>query len=106
MTLNQITYRYIYDLTAFFLPHLKRKDKKEFDLLIRRVKSRVPHISNFKYVFDESIWYPDNPELYNNHILFMVQLSSQVEIFRYSMLVDNGMDQDMVSAPLLEVKVA
>jgi len=106
MTLSQITYRYIYDLTAFFLSHLKRKDKKEFDLLLTRVKSRVPHILNFKYVFDESVWPPDGPELYNNHIVFMVQLNSQVEIFRFSMLVDNGMDQDMVSAPLLEVKVA
>lgn len=97
LTLNNIAYRSIYDHTAFFMGHLKGKNKREFDMLLTRVKSRVLAIMEMVYVFDESVWSPDQPELYDDLIMFKVKLQNSLSMFTFTMSISKGADQPNVS---------
>jgi len=100
LTLDNIAYRSVYDHTAFFMGHLKDKSKKEFDMLLTRVRSRVPSIMEMVYVFDESIWPPDQPKLYDDLIMFKVKLKNSLSMFMFYMSISKGADQPNV-APLV-----
>lgn len=96
LTLDNIAYRFVYDHTAFFLGQLKKKNEEEFDMLIRRVKSRVPSVHEMRYIFDETIWPPDSPELYGDLIRFHVRLINSITVFSFSMLISKGTEQPNV----------
>lgn len=104
LTLDSIAYRSVYDHTAFFVGQLKGKSKEEFEMLLRRVKSRVPAVLEMMYTFDESIWLPDQPELHGDLVKFHVRLTNSMSTFSFYMLVSKGADQELVSAPLPTTK--
>jgi len=88
MELKEIKYNYIVELTAYFLRQDKIHGKKELDMVVRRVKSQCPSIDQFYYIFDESIWFPLEPEAYNNLIEFQVQLSGIGEKFVFRTMLN------------------
>jgi len=69
-------------------------------MLVKRVKSRIPAIMEMTYVFDESIWLPDQPELYKDLILFKVKLAGSLSVFTFPMVISKGADQLNI-APLV-----
>jgi len=87
LTLDGIAYRSIYDHTAFFLGELRDSSQRELEMLVKRVKSRIPAIMEMTYVFDESIWLPDQPELYKDLILFKVKLAGSLSVFTFPMVI-------------------
>ena len=100
ITLENVTYRYIYDLTAYFLGQLHAKDDRAFELLIKRVRSNCPQLGEMTYVFDQTIWASDS-ELQNDLIKFHVRLKHRIELFSFYMLLSKKENQELVS-PLLE----
>ncbi len=102
LTLNEITYRNIYEVTAFFVEEMRneKRTKKRLQLLVTRVKSQCPRIKKMDYVFDEALWRPDHPSGINNLIQFNVQLHGHIQTFHFRMLMNNGIHQEYVSKPL------
>ena len=72
--LLDLQYEYIVNLTKFFLDKYNKKELKTLEQVLHNVKSQAPYLVNFNYIFDEGIWMPDNPELYQNLIEFRPQL--------------------------------
>ena len=71
--LHDITYEFVVNVTKLFL--MKYRDGEiTLDKLVSIVKSIVPSLLRFDYTFDESIWPPMEPELYENLIEFRAQL--------------------------------
>lgn len=93
MELNEIKYYYVIDLTKYFLEKYKTGEIKDFEHLIRCVKSNAPFIQSFSYKFDEEIWLPSNPELYKNLIEFRVQLNSLIEYLPFRLMISRGSEQ-------------
>ena len=104
ITLENVTYRYIYDLTAYFLGQLHAKDDRAFELLIKRVRSNCPQLGEMMYTFDETIWLPDQPELYGDLIKFQVRLKHRITIFSFYMLLSRKEEQEYVSPLLGEMR--
>jgi len=50
--LDNITYEYIIDLTKYFLEKYDSGEIKSLDQITNIVKSRVPSLMNFSYIFD------------------------------------------------------
>jgi hypothetical protein len=98
MTLKELRYRYIYDVTAFFIGEIRGDfNDKEEELLVARIKSEFPRISDIKLTFDESIWYPDQPDLYGDLILFHVKLVNYSDYLRFFMRLSKGKNQEPFS---------
>jgi hypothetical protein len=101
ITLENITYRYIYDLTAYFLGQITTPDKRAFELLIKRVRSNCPQLGEMMVTFDETIWLPDQPELREDLVQFQCRLKHRIAIFSFYMLLSQKENQEFIS-PLLE----
>lgn len=100
MTIEEIRYRHIYDATAFFLGKAKMPfDENERELLLRRLKTECPYITDQKCVFDESIWLPEHPYLYNDLVRFHFNTRNGVCVFSFAMLLSKGDDQEPFSTP-------
>jgi hypothetical protein len=66
MTLNDIKYEYVINLTKFFVEKYRDGEIKDLNLIDKNVIAMAPFITNFKHTFDETIWPPTRPELYKN----------------------------------------
>ena len=70
MELNEIKYRFVIDLTKFFVGKYNDGEIKDLNLIIRNVKSLSNFVKEMSFVYDESIWFPDKPETHKNLIEF------------------------------------
>jgi len=96
MELKEIQYDYIVNLTKFFLEKKKTGELKSFEQVIHNIKTLVPSITNFSYKFDEEIWLPTEPELYNNLIEFKVQLYGTVEYLPFRLMLNKDYEQEPI----------
>jgi hypothetical protein len=96
MELNEIKYKYIVDLTKFFIEKYKSGEIKNFEMVRRNVIALAPFILDFGITFDETIWLPDDPNLYNNLIEFRVQLKGTIGYFPFRLFLKEGINQTPV----------
>lgn len=93
--LKNIKYDYIVNLTIFYLDKYRTKEIKTLDQLIRCIKVEVPNL-NVAYTFDETLWHPEKPELYQNLIEFKVQILNYIEYLPFRLMVNGGLDQNPI----------
>lgn len=93
MELDEIKYKFIVDLAKFFISKYKTKELKSLDLVVNNIKAMAPFIQEIGYTFDESIWFPTKPKLYNNLIEFKVQLRGQIAYLPFRLYVNKGFSQ-------------
>ena len=73
MDITTIKYEYIIEIIKYYLDKLLSKDIKDLEQLIRIVKVEALFIQDLSYKFDEEIWTPNDPDLYNNLIKSSIQ---------------------------------
>jgi len=95
-TLGDLTYEYIINLAKYFLEKYKNKEITSLDQLVVCVMSRVPELIKFDYKFNEEIWPPEYPELYENLIEFKAELSARAEYFPFRLMMKKGFDQEAI----------
>jgi len=105
MELREITYRYIIDLTKFYLEvirdetihqsHQSLKDK--LDRLVGFVKKKCPDVLNMNYVADLTIWPPDKIGVRKDNLVeFWVQIHGVVEKLPYRLYIKKGQEQEPI----------
>lgn len=97
ITIHDITYEYVINLTKFFLLDYA-KGEINLHKVVARVKSVEPGLIRFDFTFDESIWPPLEPELYENLIEFRAQLRGTPEgsYLPFRLFVKKGYNQDPI----------
>jgi len=93
MELKDIRYRFVVDLTKFFLEKYRTGELKDLGSVVQNVKSASDCVWEMSFVFDESIWTADKPELCNDLVQFNVQLKNTIEYLPFRLLVSGGFDQ-------------
>ena len=93
--MKNIRYRYIIEVTKYLLGQYKDNKINDLNQLVRIVKEQHPFILDFDYVFDERLWHPDKPELYNNLIEFGVHLRGYAERMTFRLLKNKGCEQEV-----------
>lgn len=97
MTIKEIDYNYIIELTKFFVTKYYDNEIKNLDSIISNIKYRVPSVKEMSYTFDESIWPPDqHDDVYYKLIEFRVQLVSELEYLPFRLFIDKGFDQETI----------
>jgi len=92
--LDEIKYKFIIELTKLFVEKYKLGEIKDIDLIIKNVKLNAIFIQEFAYRFNEEIWSPNEPELYNNLIEFKIQLSGNLEYLPFRLMINKGFEQE------------
>lgn len=98
--LKEIDYNYIVDLTKFFITKYRDGELKDLNMVINNVKSRSNSVKEMSFVFDETIWPPDEHEWYRDLIQFNVQLLNDLSYLPFRLFISKGMDQE----PILLIK--
>jgi hypothetical protein len=93
--LFDITYEYVVNLTKLYLEKY-RDGEMNLDKLSRVIQNIVPGIVTFSYKFNEEIWPPDKPELYENLIEFKVQLRGTYSYLPFRLMVKKGYNQEVI----------
>jgi len=96
MELNEIKYRFVIDLTKFFVGKYHDGEIKDLNLIVRNVKSLLNFIKEMSFVYDESIWFPDKPETHKNLIEFKVQLYSDLSYLPFRLFINKGTNQEPI----------
>lgn len=96
MDLNEIKYKFVIDLTKFFIGKYNIGEIKDLDLVVRNVKSLSKFVKEISYVYDETIWFPDKPETYKNLIEFKVQLHNSFDYMPFRLFINKGANQDAI----------
>lgn len=94
--LNEIKYNFVVDLTKFFVGKYKDGEIKDLNLIIRNVMSSSKFVKDMAFVYDETIWLPDNPNAYKNLIEFKVQLQNEVCFLPFRLFIDKGANQEPI----------
>jgi hypothetical protein len=92
--LHEIKYKYIIDLTKYFLSLYRDGEIKDLSRLVSIVKSNANCIAGMGFVFDESIWPPNRPEYYKNLVLFDMKLKGSGNVLIFRLMIDKGIDQE------------
>jgi len=96
LELRNIQYKFIINLTNFFIEKYRIGELKSLDLILTNVKVQAPYILQFVYKFDEEIWHPDKPEDYNNLIEFTIQLKGCAEYLKFRLKTKNDIEQNSI----------
>ena len=56
----------------------------------------APFLLNVSYIYDESIWLPNEPNNYNNLIIFKIQLMYNIEYLRFGLLFNEDSNQETI----------
>lgn len=96
MELNEIKYRFVIDLTKFFVGKYNDGQIKDLNLIIRNVKSLSNFVKEMSFVYDESIWFPDRPETNKNLIEFKVQLYNDLSYLPFRLFINKGTNQEPI----------
>ena len=94
-TLKDIKYLYIVNLIRYFLVKYKNNEIKTIEQVVRCVTNEVPY-TKISYIFDETIWQPYNPELYNNLIEFQIQLHGYIEFLPFRLKLNEQFDKPLI----------
>ncbi len=94
--LDHIKYKFIIDLTRFFIGKYNNGIISDLDLVVNNVKSQVNFIKEMSFVFDETIWFPNHPETYKNLIQFNVKLHNTSHYLPFRLLINKGMNQEPI----------
>ncbi len=94
--LNKIKYRFVIDLTKFFVEKYSNGEIKDLELIIRNVKSLANFVKEMSFVYNEGIWFSDNPDTYKNLIEFNVQLYNEIEYLLFRLYINKGMNQEPI----------
>lgn len=79
---KEATYKYAIELCKIFIEQGLEEWESDsigvldWEMLIRRVMSKIPDIEEMEYAFDESIWFPNSTRDYNNKVLFRIALKN------------------------------
>jgi hypothetical protein len=97
MNLDEIKYRFIIDLTLFFVGKYKEGEIKEISSITHNVKTLSGNIiQEISFVYDESIWPPSNEEAIKNLIEFKVQLTNTISYLPFRLYINKGSDQEPI----------
>jgi hypothetical protein len=96
MELEEIKYRFIIDLTKFFIQKYNDGEIKDLELIVRNVKALSIFVKDMSFVYDETIWHPDKPERYKNLIEFKVQLKSDLGYLPFRLFIKKGENQEPI----------
>jgi len=94
--LNEIKYQFVIDLTKFFIGKYNDGEIKELDSIVRNVMALSKFIVNMCYVYDETIWRPDEPESHKNLIEFKVQLFNEFCYLPFRLYINKGANQEAI----------
>jgi hypothetical protein len=96
MELNEIKYRFVIDLTKFFVGKYNDGEIKDLNLIVGNVKSLSNFVKEMSFVYDESIWFPDKPETHKNLIEFKVQLYNDLSYLPFRFFINKGTNQEPI----------
>lgn len=94
--LKEIKYKYVIDLTKYFINKYNDGEIKDLHSVIRNIKSLSKSIKEMTFVFDETIWLPDEPETFKNLIEFKVQLHNELEYLPFRLFINKGTEQEPI----------
>jgi hypothetical protein len=94
--LNKIQYKFVMDVTRFFVDLYGKDEIKDFDQIIRNVKSQAPFVLNMGFTFDETIWFPIEPDTIRNLIEFKVQLNGKSSWLPFRLFINKGLNQEII----------
>ena len=94
--LNEIKYRFVMNLTKFFVEKYRDGEIKELESIIRNVKTLSNFVMNMSFVYNETIWFPDKHETYKNLIEFKVQLCGNVNYLPFRFFINKGISQEPI----------
>ena len=94
--LNEIKYRFVIDLTKFFVGKYNNGEIKELELIVRNVKALSNFVKDMSFVYDETIWFPNKPETHKNLIEFKVQLMNNLSYLPFRFFINKGTNQEPI----------
>lgn len=94
--LTELRYDFIVELIRILIGKHKSREIKSLSQIIAITKSNAAFIQDITYVFDETIWLPDNPNAHKDLIQFNVQLRGQMEIMSFRYYLSKGANQSPI----------
>lgn len=96
MELDEIKYNFVIELTKFFLDKYKTGEIKNLNAVVSNVKSISVFVKEIDFVYDETIWFPDQPETFKNLIQFKIQLSGNLGYLPFRLFIKKGKNQNAI----------